>query len=924
MASPPGPAGPQQSSPKPDKDVLGAIKKIGKYEIQKKIGAGGMGAVYLALDPFLKRNCALKVLPQEKAKNPTLVRRFRSEAEQAAKLRHENIVAVFEANEADGFLYIALEYVEGTDVAALVQKRGLIPLKRSIEIVRQAAQALEHAHQQGIVHRDIKPGNLLVRRDGVVKLADLGLARNLDDVDTSITRAGTTVGTVDYMAPEQARDSKAADVRSDMYSLGCTWYFMLTGEPPFPEGSLTNKLRSHAESPLPDPRQKNPSVTEAVVGVLRRMTEKKPSKRYQTPAELLEDLDGSALTGDAVSNTILEDESDDTDYASGRSTDDDAAPRRAPPRSAEPVDEAVDAGDAAEGGGFWSRRKKKKKDAKRDEADSDESVAADDGRRKSKPPKRSADDGAPAFKPPPGRDAKDKSKLLEPDKKVKNNAALFYALVGLVVFGAVAGVIWAVGEYNSSSGVSGDRTANPFAQRDAVAKQAGPNSATGAPANVSGTATSVGPGPNAGTQLNTTTVGGGNPTAPGVGQPGTVVGPPGGDPGRLTSRIGGDGSGASAGPSGTNAEAGGDSATGSNPSASGQGATGAGNTGAGNATGGSPTATSGSPSTGTKTTKIGGDATTTGTSGSGTAGTLSGSPAGKSPTGNRPANQPSAARIAQEHKAVPYWANEKRPVDGLPVLTVDPAGKGEGTFATLNKALEQAPAGGACIKLVGSGPFTLFATKIVDKKRIVIEPRDGNAADPPVVILLPAEEASTSSFLETVQTTLDLRQIHLALDATDFTTDPDDSILAAVSSDLYLQNCSISVKGRPESPMTAIKVSGKVTRPDAKAGVQPRVLIDQTLVRGNNVTALTVNGEHADLVCRGSLLWSGAAPAVRFGTIARGDADSSRVVRLVSSTLCALKAAIVVGGDAGQPCPTTFEMVNSLVAAPTGGDGFWN
>src|SRR5579872_6360575 len=290
MASFTGSEGPTKPSAKPDEGAPEAvavpIKKLGKYEIQKKIGAGGMGAVYLALDPSLRRMCALKVLPAEKAKNPILVKRFKSEAQVAANLRHENIVTVFEAGEADGLSYIALEYVEGTDVAKLVSQRGNVPLKRSIEIIRQVVKALEHAHEKGMVHRDIKPGNLLLRRDGVVKLADLGLARMLDDTtDTSITRAGTTVGTVDFMAPEQARDSKAADVRSDIYSLGCTWYFMLTGEPPFPEGSLTNKLMAHANSSLPDPRAKNPGVPEAVIAVLNRMTAKDPEERYQTPLE---------------------------------------------------------------------------------------------------------------------------------------------------------------------------------------------------------------------------------------------------------------------------------------------------------------------------------------------------------------------------------------------------------------------------------------------------------------------------------------------------------------------------------------------------------------------------------------------------------------------------------------------------------------
>ena len=161
MASPVGSAGSSLPSSRPpdaapEKPAV-AIKKIGKYELQKKIGAGGMGAVYLALDPGLKRSCALKILPPDKAKNPTLVRRFKAEAQAAATLRHENIVAVFEAGDADGYSYIALEYVEGTDVAKLVDQRGPVPLKRSIEIVRQVARALEHAVQQGIVHRDIKP-----------------------------------------------------------------------------------------------------------------------------------------------------------------------------------------------------------------------------------------------------------------------------------------------------------------------------------------------------------------------------------------------------------------------------------------------------------------------------------------------------------------------------------------------------------------------------------------------------------------------------------------------------------------------------------------------------------------------------------------------------------------------------------------------
>jgi serine/threonine protein kinase len=284
----------------------GVLKTLGKYQIEKKIGAGGMGTVYLARDIELRRVVALKVLARDKAQNPTLVRRFKAEAQAAAQLRHDSIVSVYDSGEADGYLYIAMEYVEGQDLHELVNKRGPLPIKRSIEIVKQVASALQHASEQNIVHRDIKPSNILVRRDGRVKLTDLGLARSVDDtIETGITRAGTTVGTVDYMAPEQARSSQAADIRSDIYSLGCTWYHMLTGGPPFPEGSMTNKLQAHAITPAPDPRALNDQVTEGLVAVIHRMLAKKPADRYQTPAELLKDLEGGTLTKAGFSKEIM-------------------------------------------------------------------------------------------------------------------------------------------------------------------------------------------------------------------------------------------------------------------------------------------------------------------------------------------------------------------------------------------------------------------------------------------------------------------------------------------------------------------------------------------------------------------------------------------------------------------------------------------
>ncbi len=323
------------------------LQRLGKYVIEKKLGQGGMGAVYLARDSELRRQVAVKVLPKDKASNPTLVRRFKAEAQAAAQLRHDNIVAVYDSDEADGYLFIAMEYVDGQDLHEMINRRGKIPVKRSIEMIKQVVAALQHAHEHKIVHRDIKPSNLLIRRDGMVKITDLGLARSVDDtIETGITRAGTTVGTVDYMAPEQARNSKLADIRSDLYSLGCTWFQMLTGHAPYPEGSLTNKLQAHAVKPIPDPRAENENVTEGLVAVIQRMMAKKPEDRYQTPAELLKDLEASSLTRAAFSQEIFNAIGDDSGHAVtvrvATVEDDVAAPSQRKPRSRRDREESTE------------------------------------------------------------------------------------------------------------------------------------------------------------------------------------------------------------------------------------------------------------------------------------------------------------------------------------------------------------------------------------------------------------------------------------------------------------------------------------------------------------------------------------------------------------------------------------------------------
>ncbi|MCA9767422.1 MAG: serine/threonine protein kinase, partial [Gemmatimonadetes bacterium] len=284
-------------------------ERLGPYRLLRILGEGGMGTVYLALDHRLKRKVALKVLTPEKAENQTLLKRFRAEAANAAQLRHENVVAIYDAGEDQRYNYITMEFVDGTDVQRLLDVRGRIPVRRSLEIVKQVALALQHADKSRIVHRDIKPANILITREGVVKLADLGLARSMEDaLESGITRAGMTVGTVDYMSPEQAQDSKSADTRSDIYSLGCTWYQMVTGKAPFPDGSLTNKLRDHAHTKRPNPRDLNPDVPEGMVAVIQRMMAIKPRDRYQSPTQLLKELENPNILSESISRKLFDDD----------------------------------------------------------------------------------------------------------------------------------------------------------------------------------------------------------------------------------------------------------------------------------------------------------------------------------------------------------------------------------------------------------------------------------------------------------------------------------------------------------------------------------------------------------------------------------------------------------------------------------------
>jgi serine/threonine-protein kinase len=274
--------------------------RIGKYEILEFVASGGMGAVYKARDVDLDRIVALKVLPPATALQPKMLDRFRREARVAARLHHENIVTIYEFSEKDGMYFLALEYVPGVDLQEYVEKRQKLPPDEAREIVLQAARALAHSHEQQVVHRDVKPSNfLLTRKDGrlIVKLTDLGLALHPSDGEYRITREGTTVGTVDYMAPEQARDSASADIRSDIYSLGCTFYHLLTGTAPFAIGTMAERLLQHLQDEPPNVRELNEEVPPGYATILERMLAKRPDDRYQTPLDLIADLENPDRAG---------------------------------------------------------------------------------------------------------------------------------------------------------------------------------------------------------------------------------------------------------------------------------------------------------------------------------------------------------------------------------------------------------------------------------------------------------------------------------------------------------------------------------------------------------------------------------------------------------------------------------------------------
>lgn len=292
-----------------------------RYRIIRQLGQGGMGVVYQAEHKLMERPVALKVISSRLMKNELAVERFHQEVKAAAKLSHRNIVAAYDAEQAGDMHFLVMEYIDGISLDHLVAGRKPLPVLHACNYVMQAAQGLQHAFERGTVHRDIKPHNLMRTTRGTIKILDFGLARfatqsEQSPDDPGLTADFTALGTPDYMAPEQARDSKRADIRADLYSLGCTLYFLLAGQPPFPEGTAFEKVLGHCErqpKPLVEIRD---DIPPEVIAIVEKLMAKSPEDRFQTPAEVVEQLkpyghpdspyaNDTAVTQPTIANSML-------------------------------------------------------------------------------------------------------------------------------------------------------------------------------------------------------------------------------------------------------------------------------------------------------------------------------------------------------------------------------------------------------------------------------------------------------------------------------------------------------------------------------------------------------------------------------------------------------------------------------------------
>jgi serine/threonine-protein kinase len=285
--------------PKETTDDTKPVIVGGDFRLMKKLGEGAMGAVYLARQISFDRIVALKILFPHVARNPKLVERLRREANAMFQLDHPNIVQGYAYGEDQGCPYVAMEYIKGRNLQKILNKVGKLSVADALYIVLACCRALAYAHQQGMVHRDVKPENILITKTGSVKIADLGMVKTFDD-DMSLTQTGHAVGTPWYMPLEQAKNAKDTDGRCDIYALGCTLYCLLTGNPPFIGGTIIEVIRAKEQGTFPAARSLNPEVPERLDLVIAKMAAKQPKYRYQTCEEVIQDLEAINLAARAL------------------------------------------------------------------------------------------------------------------------------------------------------------------------------------------------------------------------------------------------------------------------------------------------------------------------------------------------------------------------------------------------------------------------------------------------------------------------------------------------------------------------------------------------------------------------------------------------------------------------------------------------
>lgn len=271
---------------------------LGKYKLLRHIGSGGMSSVYLAEHTLMKRRRAIKVLPKARVNDSSYLARFHLEAQATASLDHPNVVRAYDVDNDGDTHYLVMEFIEGKDLQNVVKQEGPLPLELACNYVAQAAEGLHYAHQNNLIHRDVKPANLLIDEKGVIKLLDLGLALYSDDAKASLTVSHNenVLGTADYLAPEQAVNSHKVDARADIYGLGCTLYYLLTGHAPFTDGTLAQRIAKHQTQMPEDIRKDRPECPRDLVDICVKMMQKKPDRRYQSMREVGDALQGWLVT----------------------------------------------------------------------------------------------------------------------------------------------------------------------------------------------------------------------------------------------------------------------------------------------------------------------------------------------------------------------------------------------------------------------------------------------------------------------------------------------------------------------------------------------------------------------------------------------------------------------------------------------------